>query len=235
VGEALQASAVLSGRSGPRGVVWLDGGTRFSFINTDPRTRRTEIRSYDPVTGRDTTLFSGEDSPSPAAPAVRVRVVPVLARFQESRLPVQLPAALSPLRYRGLSTSTHSPTASCSSRARARVPLSLSPNGTMLGEERNGDMYVVDLATHRERRLTTDATENVYNGHFDWVYEEEFGMAQAWNWSPDSRRIAFWQIDESKEPSIQLSDYSGRHQTWDRLRIPQPATPIPPRASASST
>jgi len=61
----------------------------------------------------------------------------------------------------------------------------------MLGEERNGDMYVVDLATKQERRLTSDATEHVFNGHFDWVYEEEFGLAQAWNWSPDSRRIAF--------------------------------------------
>jgi dipeptidyl-peptidase-4 len=92
----------------------------------------------------------------------------------------------------------------------------------MLGEERNGDMYVVDLATKAERRLTSDATEHVFNGHFDWVYEEEFGLPQAWNWSPDSRHIAFWQMDDSKEPEIQISDFSGRHPQWDRLRIPQP-------------
>ena len=67
----------------------------------------------------------------------------------------------------------------------------------MLGYERGGDMYVTDLASRQETRLTSDATEHVYNGHFDWVYEEEFGIAQAWNWSPDSRHIAFWQIDES--------------------------------------
>src|SRR6185437_7719160 len=56
----------------------------------------------------------------------------------------------------------------------------------------------------------------------DWVYEEEFGLAQAWSWSPDSRHIAYWQTNDSKEPVIQLTDYSGRHPDWEQLRIPQP-------------
>jgi dipeptidyl-peptidase-4 len=59
------------------------------------------------------------------------------------------------------------------------------------------------------------------------VYEEEFGLPQAWNWSPDSRHIAFWQIDETREPEIQISDFSGRHPTWDRIRIPQPGDTNP--------
>ena len=50
----------------------------------------------------------------------------------------------------------------------------------------------------RRARLTNDATEHVYNGHFDWDYEEEFGMVQAWRWSPDSRHIAYWQLDDSE-------------------------------------
>jgi dipeptidyl-peptidase-4 len=29
-------------------------------------------------------------------------------------------------------------------------------------------------------------------------------------------------VDESREPVIQISDFSGRHPTWDRIRIPQP-------------
>jgi dipeptidyl-peptidase-4 len=103
----------------------------------------------------------------------------------------------------------------------------LSPDGATLGEERNGDMYVVDLRDHREKRLTTDAKEHVFNGHFDWVYEEEFGLAQAWSWSPDSRHIAYWQVNEASEPEIQLSDYSGRHAEWDHIRIPQPGDSNP--------
>ena len=84
-----------------------------------------------------------------------------------------------------------------------------------------------DLAGKRETRLTTGGNETVFNGHFDWVYEEEFGMAQAWNWSPDSRHIAYWQVDESAEPVIQLTDYSGHHPDWEKLRIPQPGDSNP--------
>jgi dipeptidyl-peptidase 4 len=91
----------------------------------------------------------------------------------------------------------------------------------MLGFERDGDIYVTNLSTHQEKRLTRDASEHVYNGHFDWVYEEEFGLAQAWKWSPDSRYIAYWQLNDSAEPVVQISDYSGLHQEWETLRIPQ--------------
>src|SRR5262249_12127618 len=103
----------------------------------------------------------------------------------------------------------------------------LSPDGTMIGFERDGDLYVADVATRQERRLTSDAAELVFNGHFDWVYEEEFGLAQAWNWSPDSRHIAFWQTDESSGPVVQPPDYDGRHPEGERLRIPQPGDTNP--------
>ena len=73
---------------------------------------------------------------------------------------------------------------------------------------------------NQDKRLTTGATETLHNGRFDWVYEEEFGMAQAWNWSPDSRHLAYWQVDESAEPTIQLSNYEGAHPEWEKLRIP---------------
>ena len=81
-------------------------------------------------------------------------------------------------------------------------------------------MYVTNLSTQQEKRLTRDSSAHVFNGHFDWVYEEEFGLAQAWKWSPDSRYIAYWQLNDSAEPIIQISDYSGAHQEWDRIPIP---------------
>ena len=56
--DALSSTATLAGRSGPRGVVWIDGGKRFSFTTTNATTNRSEIRAYDPATGRDSLLFS---------------------------------------------------------------------------------------------------------------------------------------------------------------------------------
>ena len=227
LGEALQSSGAMSGRGAPRNVIWLDGGRRFSFIATNPQTRQSEIRAYDPATGRDTLLFSGQGLTFPATTnpfqydgfqwARDFKNIVFQANFQQLyRRSGTSDYYIYSLASKGLQLAGHG----------ARTA-ELSPDGTMLGEERNGDMYVVDLATKKERRLTSDATEHVYNGHFDWVYEEEFGLPQAWNWSPDSRHIAFWQIDETKEPEIQISDFSGRHPSWDRIRIPQPGDTNP--------
>jgi dipeptidyl-peptidase-4 len=227
LGEALQATPVLFGHGEPQNVVWLDGGSRFSFINTDPRTGHSEIRAYDPASGRDTLLFSGTGLTFPGT------TNPFLYQgFQWARdfKNIVFQANFKQI-YRRSGTADYY-IYSLASRSlqlagKGARTAELSPDGTMLGEERNGDMYVADLATHQERRLTSDARPHVFNGHFDWVYEEEFGLPQAWNWSPDSKHIAFWQIDERKEPEIQITDYSGQHPEWDRIRIPQPGDTNP--------
>src|SRR4029077_9905838 len=111
--------------------------------------------------------------------------------------------------------------------ARGARTAQLSPDGSMLGLERDGNLYTYDFASKHETQLTSDATEHVFNGHYDWVYEEEFGQGQAWNWSPDSRHLAYWQVDERAEPVVQFSDYSGLHQDWTKIRIPQPGDSNP--------
>ena len=65
------------------------------------------------------------------------------------------------------------------------------------------------------------AQEHFYNGRFGWVYEEEFGLAQAWYWSPDSRYIAFWQSDEREVPEYQMTDYSGQIQQYVKIKYPK--------------
>jgi len=57
------------------------------------------------------------------------------------------------------------------------------------------DLYVQNLATLAVTRLTHDEGENIINGTTDWVYEEEFHLRDGFRWSPDSRRIAYWQFD----------------------------------------
>ena len=225
--EALRSTAVLAGRSGPRGVEWIEGGARFSFTATDPSTGRSEIRAYDPATGRDTLLFSGQGLMFPGTTNPFLYEGFHWARdfknlvFQTNFQPIYRRSGTSDFYVYSLASR------SLALAGKGARTAELSPNGALLGEERGGDMYVVDLATHAERRLTSDAREHVFNGHFDWVYEEEFGLAQAWSWSSDSRRIAYWQIDESREPEIQLTDYSGTHPDWERIRIPQPGDSNP--------
>lgn len=55
------------------------------------------------------------------------------------------------------------------------------------------DIYVEELGTGIQTRLTKDGSETIINGTFDWVYEEEFGLRDGFRWSPDGTQIAYWQ------------------------------------------
>jgi dipeptidyl-peptidase-4 len=219
--EALQAGAILNGRQGPRNVNWIEDGKRFSYIDRDARTGTPVIRAYNPATGSDTVLFTntGLTFPGTSQPfaydsfewAQDSRHLVFSSNFQ----PIYRRSGISDFYIYSLADH------SVQLATKGARTGELSPNGAMLGFERDGDMYVTNLSTHQEKRLTRDASEHIYNGHFDWVYEEEFGLAQAWKWSPASTYIAYWQLNDSAEPEIQISDYSGMHQEWEKLRIPQ--------------
>ena len=71
----------------------------------------------------------------------------------------------------------------------------LSPDGTRFAFVYFNDIYVESLATGERRRLTFDGGRNIVNGTFDWVYEEELDDRDGFRWSPDSKRIAYWQSD----------------------------------------
>ncbi len=74
----------------------------------------------------------------------------------------------------------------------------ISPDGTKAAYVSGHNIYTEDLATHKITQLTTTGTRKFINGTFDWVYEEEFGCRDGFRWSPDSKKIAFWQVDATK-------------------------------------
>ena len=72
-----------------------------------------------------------------------------------------------------------------------------SPDGGRVAYVRENNLYVEDLATGRITPLTNDGSRTIINGTFDWVNEEEFGLRDGFRWSPDGKRIAYWQLDAS--------------------------------------
>ncbi|UZD21014.1 DPP IV N-terminal domain-containing protein [Algoriphagus halophytocola] len=60
------------------------------------------------------------------------------------------------------------------------------------------NLYLEDFETGQVTQLTSDGTDKIINGTFDWAYEEEFGKRDGFAWSPDAKFISFWQIDASK-------------------------------------
>jgi len=73
-----------------------------------------------------------------------------------------------------------------------------SPDGSKVAYVSEHNVFVEYLATGLIKALTTDGTTRMINGTFDWVYEEEFNCLDGFRWSPDSKSIAYWQIDATK-------------------------------------
>jgi dipeptidyl-peptidase 4 len=74
----------------------------------------------------------------------------------------------------------------------------ISPDGTKAAYTSEHNIYVEDLAGGAITQLTTDGTFRLINGTFDWAYEEEFSCRDGFRWSPDSKNIAYWQLDATK-------------------------------------
>ncbi len=72
-----------------------------------------------------------------------------------------------------------------------------SPDGKKVAYVSENNIYVENLDTSKIKALTTDGTITLINGTFDWAYEEEFACRDGFRWNPDSKSIAYWQIDAS--------------------------------------
>ncbi len=70
-----------------------------------------------------------------------------------------------------------------------------SPDGEKVGYVSQNNIYVEDVESGAITAITTDGSEKIVNGTFDWVYEEEFSCRDGFRWSPDSKNIAYWQSD----------------------------------------
>jgi len=82
----------------------------------------------------------------------------------------------------------------------------LSPNGNYAGYVKDHNLFIIELPTGKETQLTFDGNENILNGEFDWVYEEEFSIADGWQWSPDGSKISFWKFDQSRVKEFYMID-----------------------------
>jgi dipeptidyl-peptidase-4 len=81
-----------------------------------------------------------------------------------------------------------------------------SPDGKKIAFARENNLYVYDIASKQITAITTDGKKNsVINGITDWVYEEEFAFVRAFDWSKDSKKVAYIRFDESQVPEFSMS------------------------------
>ncbi|WP_284652798.1 S9 family peptidase [Flavobacterium terrisoli] len=92
-----------------------------------------------------------------------------------------------------------------------------SPDGSKIAYARENNLFVYDLASKTSTQITTDGKKNsIINGITDWVYEEEFNdpsspkgkaFIRAFDWSLDSKKLAFIRFDESQVPEFSMNIY----------------------------
>ncbi len=91
---------------------------------------------------------------------------------------------------------------------------SFSPNGEMVAFVRDNDLHLAKLKFGTESQITTDGEYNkILNGIPDWVYEEEFGFSKAYDWSADSKEIAFIRFDETNVKEFAFPLYEASYPT----------------------
>ncbi|HEY3740721.1 MAG TPA: S9 family peptidase [Bryobacteraceae bacterium] len=101
----------------------------------------------------------------------------------------------------------------------------LSPDATRVAYRKGHDLYVTDIPTRQELRLTQNGNPTLLNGELDWVYPEELDLGSAYWWSPDGKSIAYMQFDTSRVPLYPQADLLKTKAVSEPERYPQAGDP----------
>ena len=97
-----------------------------------------------------------------------------------------------------------------------------SPKSTEVAFVKENNLYYKNLASNDEMQVTTDGKKgSIINGASDWVYEEELVLVNAFNWSPDGTKIAYYKFDESKVKEWNLDLYNGLYPEQVNFKYPK--------------
>jgi dipeptidyl-peptidase-4 len=104
-----------------------------------------------------------------------------------------------------------------------------SPDGRRVAFVRKNDLFVIEVATGRETRLTTAGAGHVLNGKLDWVYQEELAnrCSRSYEWAPDSSAIAYLRLDETHVPEFPIVDFTPVNGKLLPQRYPKAGDPNP--------
>ncbi len=97
-----------------------------------------------------------------------------------------------------------------------------SPDGKSVSFIYGNDIFVKQVANGKVVKLTEDGKRNkIINGTTDWVYEEEFSITKGYDWSPDSKWIAFLRFDEKEVKEFNLTFYNDLYPTEYKYKYPK--------------
>lgn len=102
-----------------------------------------------------------------------------------------------------------------------------SPDGKWVSFVRDWNLWIANVATGDLRQLTTGGSEALHKGDLDWLYPEELDCTTAYWWSPDSSKIAYYEMDEHAVERFPIVDMSSAAGAIAYTRFPEAGTPNP--------
>ena len=102
-----------------------------------------------------------------------------------------------------------------------------STDGKSVSYIRKHNLVVKHIDGGAEKALTTNGDDNLLNGEVDWVYSEELEVRSNYFWSPDSKKIALLQMDQTKVPTYPITDFIPQHPTVYQEKYPKVGDPNP--------
>ena len=98
-----------------------------------------------------------------------------------------------------------------------------SPDGRFVAFISGNNLYYQDLSSERITQITFDGEKNkIINGLADWVYEEEFGHADMYQWTKNSESLVFVKFDESQVKEMNMQVFNGNLYPQDfRFKYPK--------------
>jgi dipeptidyl-peptidase 4 len=102
-----------------------------------------------------------------------------------------------------------------------------SPDGKWVSFVRGWNLWLANASTGDLRQLTTGGSEALRNGDLDWLYPEELDCTTAYWWSPDSSKIAYYEMDERPVERFPITDMSSAAGSVVYMRFPEAGTANP--------
>ena len=98
-----------------------------------------------------------------------------------------------------------------------------SPNGKMISYVYNNNLFIYDIISKQTTQCTKDGKKNkIIYGATDWVYEEEFALVKGYEWSYDSKYIAYYRFDESNVKEFSMDVFNQNlYPTQEKFKYPK--------------
>jgi len=198
----------------PRSIKVTPDGSAVLFLRSGPRSFVQDLYEFDTATGEERRLLTAdqilqgaEEQLAVEEKARRERMRMAARGIASYQLSEDGSRILAPLSGRLFFIDRASGgVTELKSEAGYPIDPQFSRDATKVACVRERELYVIDVATGSERKITEGATEHISNALAEFVAQEEMGRLHGIWWSPDGSKIVYQQTDTSMVETMHIMD-----------------------------